>query len=105
MLLVALGGLLGTSPARAADPPLSIPARLEYVPAPGCPPESVLRAEFARRMGHDPFVESAPLRVVATITREKNALSGFLALYDNDGKLIWSKPSTQPTWQCAALVR
>ena len=105
MLLVALGGLLGTSRARAADPQLSIPARLEYVPAQGCPPESVLRAEVARRTGNDPFVESAPLRVVATITREKNALSGFLALHDNDGKLIWSKPSTQPTWQCTALVR
>jgi hypothetical protein len=105
VLLVALGGLLRTSHVRAEDPPLPIPARLEYLPAQGCPPESVLRAEFARRMGSDPFVDSAPLRVVATITRENNALTGSLALYDNDGKLIWSKPSTQPTWQCAALVR
>lgn len=105
LVLVALVGLLGTSRARAEDPPLPIPARLEYVAATGCPPESVLRAEFARRMGSDPFVDSAPLRVVATITREKNALTGFLALYDEEDKLIWSKPSTQPTWQCAALVR
>jgi hypothetical protein len=105
VLLVALGGLLRTSHVRAEDPPLPIPARLEYLPAQGCPPESVLRAEFARRMGSDPFVDSAPLRVVATITRENNALTGSLALYDNDGKLIWSKPSTQPTWQCATLVR
>ena len=105
LVLVALIGLLGTSRARAEDPPLPIPARLEYVAATGCPPESVLRAEFARRMGSDPFVDSAPLRVVATITREKNALTGFLALYDEEDKLIWSKPSTQPTWQCAALVR
>lgn len=104
-MLVALVGLLGTSRARAEDPPLPIPARLEYVAALGCPPESVLRAEFARRMGSDPFVDSAPLRVVATITREKSALTGFLALHDEEGKLIWSKPSTQPTGQCAALVR
>lgn len=105
LLLVALVGLLGTSRASAADPPLPIPARLEYLSAPGCPPESVLRAEFARRMGHDPFIESAPLRVVATITREKNALTGFLALYDNDGQLLWSKPSTQPRSLCSTLVR
>ena len=64
-----------SAPALAADPPSPITARLEYAAARGCPPASVLGAEFARRMGYDPFVESAPLRVVATIVREKNALA------------------------------
>jgi hypothetical protein len=104
LLLVALLGLHESTPARAADPLLTIPARLDYAPAPGCPPESFLRAEIARRTGRDPFVESAPLRVVATITQEKTALKGLLELYDNDGRLLWSKPSTRPRSQCATMV-
>lgn len=101
--LSALVLLLGVTPALAEDPPPHITARLDYVPAQGCPPASVLRGELARRLGYDPFVEAAPLRVVATVTREKNALAGSMELHDSTGTLIWSKPTT-PATDCQTVV-
>ena len=94
-----------SAPALAADPPPPITARLEYAAARGCPPASVLGAEFARRMGYDPFVESAPLRVVATIVREKNVLAGSLTLYDSAGMQVWTRPYTVSASQCLVLVQ
>ena len=94
-----------SAPALAADPSPPITARLEYVAPRGCPPASVLGAEFARRMGYDPFVESSPLRVVAIITREKNMLAGSLSFYDSDGTQVWSNPYKFPAWQCLDLVQ
>jgi hypothetical protein len=92
-----------SAPTLAADPPPPVTARLEYVVARGCPPEFVLRGEFGRRRGYDPFVENAPLRVVATITRGKFALAGLLEIYDSDGKLVWSQP-TYPGTDCQEVV-
>ena len=90
----------------AADPPPSVTACLEYdVPAQGCPPASVLRVEFARRLGYDFVVEDAPLRVVVKIAREKGALASSLTLYDSAGKQLWTKPAIFPAWQCLTLVQ
>ncbi|MEO7590155.1 MAG: hypothetical protein ABI134_02990 [Byssovorax sp.] len=95
-----------SAPALAADPPPSVTARLEYdVPAQGCPPASVLRDEFARRLGYDFVVEDAPLRVVVKIAREKGALASSLGLYDSAGKQLWNKPAVFPAWQCLTLVQ
>src|SRR5512132_4310127 len=96
---------LFATPALAAEPPPPITARLEYAAPRGCPPASVLGAEFARRMGYDPFVESSPLRLVATIVREKNTLAGSMPLYDSAGTQVWTKPLTFPAWQCLVLVQ
>lgn len=101
----SLAIILRAAPALAADPPPIITARLEYEAAPGCPAASVLRAEFARRLGHDPFVEVAPLRAVAMIAREMGALVGSVKLYDSAGKLIWSRPTTISTTDCSAIVQ
>lgn len=95
--------LLCAAPALAADPPPIIPARLEYEVAQGCPPAAVLRAEFARRQGQDPFVEAAPLRAVVTVVREKGALVGLVKLYDSADRLIWSRPATTST-DCREIV-
>ena len=95
--------LLCAAPARAEDPPPHITARLDYVPAQGCPPASVLRGEVARRLGYDPFIEAAPLRVVATITRGKNALAGSVELYDSASAVIWREPTT-PATDCRTVV-
>jgi len=96
--------VLGSASALAADPPLPLPARLDYEAAPGCPPASVLRGELARRLGNDPFVKSAPRRVVATIERAHGVLTGSVALYDSAGQLLWSRPTT-PAMDCQAVVR
>lgn len=97
---------LSSAPALAADPPPAATARLEYdVPAQGCPPATILRDEFARRLGYDFVVEDAPLRVVAKIAREKGALASSLSLYDSAGKQRWTKPATFPAWQCLTLVQ
>ena len=99
-----LATFLGSASALAADPPPLITARLDYEAAQGCPPASLLRGEFARRLGHDPFVEAAPLRVVVTIEREHGALMGSLKLYDSEGGLLWTRP-TLPRTDCQAVVR
>lgn len=96
-------GLCSAS-ALAADPPPAITARLEYHVAQGCPPASLLSREFARRLGHDPFDEAAPLRVVVTIEREHGKLKGSLVLYDREDVLLWTRP-TQPWMDCQDIVR
>ena len=96
--------VLCAAPALAAAPPPIITARLEYEVAQGCPPAAVLRAEFARRQGQDPFVEAAPLRAVVTVVREKWALVGSVKLYDSADRLIWSRPTTTSTTDCRAIV-
>ena len=101
--VASLAIVLCAAPAVAADPPPIITARLEYEAAQGCPAVSVLRAEFARRQGHDPFDEVAPLRVVATIAREKGALAGSVKLYDSADKLLWTRPTT-PAMDCQTVV-
>ena len=103
-LFTTLAIFLGAASALAADPPPLITARLDYAAAQGCPPASMLRGEFARRLGHDPFVEDAPLRVVVTIEREHGALIGSLKLYDSEGRLLWTRP-THPRTDCQAIVR
>jgi hypothetical protein len=102
-LLTFLAVLSAPAVAVASTPPVT--ARLEYdVPAQGCPTATVLREEFARRVGYDFVVEDAPLRVVLKIAREKGALASSLIVYDSAGQELWSKPATFPAWQCLTLV-
>ena len=103
--VASLAIVLCAAPALAADPPPIITARLEYEAAQGCPAVSVLRAEFARRQGHDPFVDVAPLRVVATIAREKGTLAGSVKLYDSADQLLWSRVTTTSATDCQAIVQ
>ena len=94
--LGALGLLFAATPAFAADPPPPITAQLEYTRPPGCPSERDLSYEVSRRLGQDPFVEEGLFRVVATITRQKNALAGSLEIYDGDGQTVVHKHTSYP---------
>jgi hypothetical protein len=102
--LGALGLLFAATPARAAEPLPPITARLEYTRPPGCPAESDIHYEVARRLGKDPFVKEGLFRVVATIARQKNTLIGDLAIYDGEGQTVVEKHSSSPPWDCAGLL-
>jgi hypothetical protein len=100
----ALGLLFAATPARAAEPLPPITARLEYTRPSGCPAESDLHYEVARRLGKDPFVKEGLFRVVATIARQKNKVIGDLAIYDGEGQTVAEKHLSYPPWDCAGLL-
>ena len=101
-LLITVALTLFAAAAGAASPP-NITARLDYTVPPGCPPASTLSAEFARRIGYEPFVKDSPLLVVARITRKKGMLAGSIDVYDAAGTLLWTTSAT-PAWHCDAMV-
>jgi hypothetical protein len=82
---------LASSPTRAAPRPRGVGVRLTYERGAGarqCPDATKLRSEVAAEIGHDPFTEAGPWRLLVTVARGKTG--GFVAtadLLDNEGAI------------------
>ncbi|HUK64950.1 MAG TPA: hypothetical protein VLV15_16545, partial [Dongiaceae bacterium] len=78
---------------------------LEYAAAPGCPDAAGFKVVVIARLGHDPFVETAPEHVVVRIESRGRALDGRIEWRDSSGK--WTGDQTFPPviTECPRLVR
>jgi hypothetical protein len=83
--------------------PLTV--RLEYAAGPGCPDVSDFKAVVIARIGYDPFVETAPERVLVHIEPRERAMDGRIEWRDANGK--WAGEQTFPpvSTDCARLAR
>lgn len=81
--------LLVTPSASAADHPARIGVRLEYERGPlaqKCPAETELRAEVAAGLGHDPFTDAGPWRLITTLNHRRDGVYvATTALFDDKG--------------------
>lgn len=90
LLLVALSGPLLLAPPASAQPrPAPIGIHLDFTRGPDtrqCPDSADLRGEIAAQLGHDPFTETGPRRLVTSVHRRKTgAFVATTELLDSDG--------------------
>lgn len=82
-------------------------ARLDYARDSGaaaCPDEEALRSAVGAILGRDPFVPSAPRRLVAHIAREGHGFVARLEVREDGGRVSWAHPPI-PGFDCRGLVR
>ena len=82
-------------------------ARLTYVrPAAlaGCADEVDLRRAIAERIGRDPIVATAPIRVTISITRTEARLVAEVTLASGSGEPVGSRTLEAPVDQCGELT-
>lgn len=101
-------GLLGfaafaASEATARGAPVA--TQLEYRAADGCPAAGDFAAVVAARLGYDPFLADAALRVVAQIDASGRALEGRLEWFDARGTSVGEHTFPSRTGDCGELAR
>jgi hypothetical protein len=101
-------GLLGfvafaASEGTARSAPVA--TQLEYRAAEGCPAASDFAAVVAARLGYDPFLADAALRVVAQIDASGRALEGRLEWFDARGTSVGEHTFPSRTGDCGELTR
>ncbi|WP_434046811.1 MULTISPECIES: hypothetical protein [Sorangium] len=90
-VVAAFMGLLCAAEARAAPEPPAVRIEVQRGPgAEGCPDETFLGSEVARRLGADPFEDDAPRALTIHIAQEGPELTASLALRDSEGKTQWA---------------
>jgi hypothetical protein len=94
---------LALSGADARAAPLTV--RLDYAAGPGCPDAAEFKAVVIARLGHDPFVESAPDQVLVRIEPGERTIDGRIEWRDANGQ--WAGEQTFPSvsTDCPRLVR
>jgi hypothetical protein len=87
----------------AGAAPLTV--RLEYTVAAGCPDAADFKGVVISRLGHDPFVERAPYRVLVQIARGADAIDGRIEWRDASGQWVGEQAFPAVTTDCPHLVR
>jgi hypothetical protein len=101
-------GLLGfaafvASEATARGAPVA--TQLEYRAADGCPAAGDFAAVVAARLGYEPFLADAALRVVVQIDASGRALEGRLEWFDARGTSVGEHTFPSRTGDCGELAR
>ena len=81
--------LLAAASASAAPRPARVGVRLQYQRGPlaqKCPTETELRGGVAAGLGHDPFTDAGPWRLITTLNRRRDGVYvATTALFDDKG--------------------
>ncbi|HEY3254759.1 MAG TPA: hypothetical protein VGJ91_12455, partial [Polyangiaceae bacterium] len=77
---------------------------LEYEAPDECPSQGEFRAFVAKRLGRDPFVEGAPNRVLALVSRATGVLSGDLIWRNDRGSSNGQQHFPASPKRCAQLT-
>ncbi|MCB9658336.1 MAG: hypothetical protein R3B40_15345 [Polyangiales bacterium] len=109
LLTCAVSG--GAHPAAAQDAPDDAELQtavldLRIDPAlTSCPSEGVIRRTVAAHLGADPFRPEAPLRIVASLRRDGDAIEAHVVAYEADGTSAGERTVRSPTLDCAEVAR
>ena len=86
---LSLSLLLAAASASAAPRPARVGVHLEYQRGPlaqRCPDETALSAEVAAGLGHSPFTDAGPWRLIVTVNRRRDGVYvATTALFDDKG--------------------
>ena len=106
-VLVCVGavGLVSIGPAEVLARAANLTVALEYAAGPGCPDVADFKAGVIRRLGYDPFSESAPDHVLVHIAPRDGSLAGRIEWRDASGK--WAGDQSFPliSNDCIQLAR
>jgi hypothetical protein len=95
--------LLALSGREARAAPLTV--RLEYAAGPGCPDAADFKTVVITRLGYDPFMESAPERVLVRIEPRTGTIDGRIEWRDASGKWAGEQAFPSVSTDCPRLVR
>jgi hypothetical protein len=79
--------------------------RLEYAAGAGCPDAADFKTVVSARLGYDPFVDTAPERVLVRIEPRGGAVDGRTEWRDASGNWAGEQTFRSVTADCARLVR
>jgi hypothetical protein len=79
--------------------------RLEYRAGPGCPDRADFKAAVIARLGYDPFIESAPERVLVHIEPWDRTIDGRIEWRDASGKWAGEQSFPSVSTDCPRVVR
>lgn len=109
LLSGALGALGGRASAQGVAGEGEVPtAQLALMLDPAlstCPSERVIRRTVAAHLGWDPFRPVAPVRIVASLRRDGDAIEANVAAYDEAGDPVGERTVRSETLDCAEVAR
>lgn len=95
---------VASGPARADDVLISLDYRADGA-VPECPDASQFRAQIVRHLGHDPFREQAPHRLIARVTLAAGRLQGQVEWRDANDQWEGERTFLSRNDSCDQMVR